>query len=83
MKTISYTKARSNLAATMEEVIESHAPIMIVRQEKKPVVLISLEDYESIEETLYLLRNPYNAKRLMKSIEQYKAGNYEPKELLE
>lgn len=83
MKAISYTKARSNLAYTMEEVIENHAPIIITRQEKKPVVLISLEDYEAIEETLYLMRNPYNAKKLMESVKQFENGEFEEMELIE
>jgi len=74
MKTVSYTKARNELARTMQEVIDDHAPVIITRQDKDSVVMLSLADYESMVETNYLLQAPANARRLLKSIDQADAG---------
>lgn len=76
MKAISYTAARENLAATMDSVCENHDPVIITRNRNQAVVLMSLEDYESLQETAYLLRSPANARRLLESISelQGKAG---------
>lgn len=68
MNAISYTAARENLASTMDRVCEDHAPVIITRNRDQSVVMLSLEDYESLEETAYLLRSPANAKRLLEAI---------------
>ncbi|MER0214965.1 MAG: type II toxin-antitoxin system prevent-host-death family antitoxin [Nitrosomonas sp.] len=68
MDAISYTAVRANLAQTMEQVCNDHLPVIITRKGAAPVVLISLEDYQALEETLYLLRSPANARRLLDSI---------------
>ena len=65
MESLSYSAARKNLAKTMERVCENHAPIAITRRGENAVVMISLEDYEALEVTAYLLRSPKNALRLM------------------
>ncbi len=71
MDTISYTAARNHLAQTMDDVCTDHAPVVITRGKARPaVVMISLEDYQSMEETNYLLRSPNNATRLMASIDE-------------
>lgn len=70
----SYTAARQNLAALMDEVCESRSPIVVTRQKSKSVVLISLEEYSAIEETLHLLRSPRNAARLQESIAELESG---------
>jgi len=82
MRTISYSKLRAELAKTMEEVCEDHAPYLVTRQGGDPVVIISLEEYESLDETAYLLRSPANAKRLRKSIADLDKGTGEDRELL-
>ena len=64
MEIISYTAARAKLAKTMDRVNEDHAPVLITRQRGKPVVLMSLDEYNAMAETDYLLRSPANAKRL-------------------
>ena len=69
MKAISYTAARENLASTINEVCEDRSPVIITRKREQAVVMMSLEDYESLEETSYLLRVPANAQRLQESIE--------------
>ena len=74
MKAINYTNARQHLTDTMFQVCESHTPIVITRRKEESVVMISLDDYEALEETAYLLRSPKNAKRLLDSIEQLEAG---------
>ena len=74
MKAITYTAARENLAATMNKVCEDHDPVIITRKRDQAVVMVSLEDYESLQETAYLLRSPLNAKRLSEGIAQLEKG---------
>ena len=57
MQAISYTSARANLAKTMKKVCEDHNPIIITRKNNEAVVMISLEDYESLDETAYILQS--------------------------
>ena len=63
-----YTDARQNLAKLMDEVCETRAPIVVTRQKSGSVVLLSLDEYTAIEETLHLLRSPRNASRLREAI---------------
>jgi antitoxin YefM len=74
MDTVSYSHTRSNLAQLMDKVCDDHTPLLITRKNRRPVVMISLEDYESIEETNYLMRNPANARRLLESISELEGG---------
>ena len=83
MKAITYTNARQNLAKTMENVCNDHAPIIITRKTTDSVVIMSLEDYEALEETAYLLRSPKNTKRLIESIAQLENGKGTERELIE
>lgn len=83
MKTVTITDARKNLAKTIEKVCDDHVPIVITRQKAESVVLLSLEDYHSLEETAYLLRSPKNAVRLVQSIEEIEAGKAKERLLLE
>lgn len=73
MDTITYTKARSTLAETMERVCDDHAPMLITKKDTS-VVMISLADYQAMEETAYLLRSPRNARRLLESVAQLEGG---------
>ena len=81
MKAISYTHARGDLAKTMERVCDDHVPIIITRRNERAVVMISLEDYEALEETAYLLRSPKNARRLLESIAELQSGGGEERAL--
>ena len=83
MNAITYTQARKNLTSIMNKVCEDHTPIIITHNSENPVVIMSLEDYNSIEETLYLLRSPKNAQRLYKALEQFKQGKYQQHDLIE
>lgn len=83
MDAISYTVARANLAKTMEWVCNDHSPVIITRKRETPVVMISLEDYQAMEETAYLLRSPANARHLLESIAELEAGKGSVKQLIE
>jgi antitoxin YefM len=74
MDAISYTAARENLAATMDKVCNDHAPVVITRNRDQSVVMLSLDEYESLQETAYLLQSPANATRLMKAKEALEKG---------
>ncbi|WMJ08660.1 type II toxin-antitoxin system Phd/YefM family antitoxin [Nitrosomonas sp. sh817] len=74
MNAITDTEAHGNLAEIMERVCNDHLPVIITRKRQAPVVLISLEDYQALEETLYLLRSPANARRLLDSIAELETG---------
>lgn len=85
MRTTSYSELRKNLASMLDQVAEDHAPLLITRDRGKPAaVLISIEDFASYEETQHLLRNPYNADRLLRAIRDLDAGqNSQERELSE
>jgi len=83
MDSISYTKARAQLAKTMNDVCENHEPVIITRSGDDSVVMLSLEDYKSLEETAYLLRSPRNARRLIEAIAELERGGGAERDLAE
>ena len=83
MNAITYTSARSNLAQTMTQVCDDHAPVIITRKAAKPVIMMSLDDYEALAETAYLLRSPENARRLLESIAEISLGKGRERELID
>jgi antitoxin YefM len=74
MKAITYTAAREKLATTMKEVCRNRTPVVITRKRDQSVVMLSLEDFEALEETAYLLRSPANTQRLLRAIESLAKG---------
>ena len=78
---ITYTNAREHLAATMDKVCSEHSPVIIIRNRDQAVVMLSLEDFESLEETAYLLRSPANAQRLLAAVQALEAGRGEPHDI--
>ena len=75
MKTVTYTSARQNLASTMDWVCEDSAPVAITRTgRQQAVVMLSLEEYDRLEETAHLLRSPANARRLLQAMEDLSRG---------
>ncbi|AVR89961.1 type II toxin-antitoxin system Phd/YefM family antitoxin [Thauera aromatica] len=81
MDAISYTAARANLASTMDRVCNNHEPLIITRSGQASVVMVSLDDFQALEETAYLLRSPKNATRLLDAIAELNAGGGNEREL--
>ena len=71
---ISYTSLRENLARVMDEVCDAGSYVVVTRQNARPVVMMSLAEFRSWEETIHLLRSPANAARLMESIAELETG---------
>ncbi len=82
MKTVSYTALRGNLARALDQVNEDREPVVITRRKGAPAVLLALAEYESLEETAYLLRSPANAAHLRRGLAQVKAGKTRRRKLL-
>ncbi|WP_271193935.1 type II toxin-antitoxin system Phd/YefM family antitoxin [Pseudomonas turukhanskensis] len=82
MHVLTFSQARADLKQTMDDVCRDHEPAVITRQRGEPVVMISLEDYNGMRETMYLLGSTANAKRLRSSIDQLRAGKTVTKELI-
>ncbi|MGA9991930.1 MAG: type II toxin-antitoxin system prevent-host-death family antitoxin [Thiobacillaceae bacterium] len=74
MDALTYTSARANLAQTMDRVCDNHEALIITRNKAQAVVMMSLEDYQALAETAYLLRSPKNARRLLESMAQLESG---------
>jgi len=83
MEAVTYTDLRQNLSAYMSKVIENNNPLVITRNNNENLVLIPIDEYNSLIETNYLLSNKNNAEHLRKSIEQHRNGRIKIKELYE
>ena len=83
MDTMTYTAFRNDLASVLDKVNDDHKPVLITRQNGKPAVVISLEDFQAYEETAYLMTSPKNATRLNESIAQVEAGRGTGRGLIE
>lgn len=83
MKTMSYTESRARYAEVLDAVVNDREEVVITRAGHEPAVIVSLDDYESLKETAYLLRSPANARRLLESIDQLEAGRGVERELIE
>ena len=83
MRTMTYSESRAKYAETLSAVVDDREEVIITRVGHEPVVIVSLEDYESLTETAYLLRNPANAARLLASIGRLEAGQGSARDLAE
>ena len=83
MKTMSYTESRARYAQVLDAVGNDREEVVITRAGHEPVVIVSLEDYESLRETAYLMRSPANARRLLDAMERLETGRGVHRELLE
>lgn len=84
MDAVSYSETRANLKAVMDKVVADRAPITITRARgQENVVMVSESEWASIEETLYLLRSPANARDLLAAVRGLEAGGGEEHELIE
>ena len=81
MKTMTYSESRARYAEVLNAVTDDREEVVITRAGHEPVVIVSLEDYQSLKETAYLLRSPANARRLLASIEELENGGGAVREL--
>ena len=75
MDVLTYSEARANLKTVMDRVVDDHVPVVVARRRTRSVVMVSLEDWNSMEATMHLLSTPANAQALRESIAQAEAGN--------
>jgi antitoxin YefM len=83
MRTLTYSESRAKYAETLDSVVNDREEVVITRAGHDPVVIVSLDDYESLKEAAYLLRSPANARRLIASIERLEDGQGAHHELAE
>ncbi|BAH51028.1 type II toxin-antitoxin system Phd/YefM family antitoxin [Rhodococcus opacus] len=83
MRTMTYSESRARYAEVLNAVVDDREEIVITRAGHEPVVMVSLDDYESLKEAAYLLRNPENARRLLASIDRLEAGGGTVRDLAE
>jgi antitoxin YefM len=74
MEIVTYSETRANLKAIMDRVVNDHTPVAITRQRGKPVVMVDLDDWNAMQETMYLLSTPNNAQRLVSAIANAEVG---------
>jgi antitoxin YefM len=80
---MTYSESRAKYAETLNSVVEDREEVIVTRAGHEPVVLVALDDYESLKETAYLLRTPENARRLLASIERLENGGGTERGLIE
>jgi antitoxin YefM len=74
MRTMTYSESRARYAETLDAVVDDREEVIITRAGHDPVVIVALDDYQSLKETAYLLRSPENARRLLASIDRLEHG---------
>ena len=77
MKVTTYSELRQNLAKMLDRVHDDHEPLLVTRSNGDHAVVMSLADFNSYEETLYLTASQVNAQRLAESLLQIKTGKME------
>ncbi len=82
MRIVSFTEARNGLKSVLDQVVNDADCTVITRRDSEDAVVMSLDYFNSLMETVYLLKSPANAEHLRKSIEQYREGNAQEKDLL-
>lgn len=80
---VSYSKLRQNLKEMICIITGSHDPMFITSHKTRMAVLLSYDDYKSLEETAYLIRSPAMAKRLLEAVSDIKKGNVIEKDLID
>lgn len=83
MRTMSYSESRAHYAETLNKVVDDREEVVITRAGHEPVVIVALEDYESLKETAHLLKSPENARRLLASITRLEHGDGVERDLVE
>jgi len=82
MRIVSFTEARNGLKSVLDQVVNDADCTVITRRDSEDAVIMSLDYFNSLMETVYLLKSPANAEHLRKSIEQYREGNAQERDLL-
>lgn len=75
MRTITFSEARSHLKQVIDQVVDDADVAVITRRDAPDAVVMSLETFNSWQETVYLLKTPANAAHLAESIRQLRAGS--------
>ncbi|MCL2557079.1 MAG: type II toxin-antitoxin system prevent-host-death family antitoxin [Treponema sp.] len=75
MNAVTYSDLEQNLESYVDKVFQDKAPLIIARKNSENVVLLSIDEYDSLRETGYLLSSRANAEHLERSISQHKSGN--------
>ena len=83
MKTMTYTESRARYAEVLDQAVNDREEIVITRQGHESVVIIALDEYESLMETVYLMQSPANARHLRESIARHRAGEAVVHDLIE
>lgn len=83
MKIVSFSEARNSLKTVLDGVVNDADTTIITRRDAEDAVVMSLDYFNGLMETVHLLRSPANVKHLNKSIEQFKAGKSKPRELMD
>ncbi|MDQ3525853.1 MAG: type II toxin-antitoxin system prevent-host-death family antitoxin [Chloroflexota bacterium] len=83
MRTLNFSEARNNLKEVLDKVAEDHVATLIKRRDAEDAVVMSLSDYNALQETMYLLSTPANARHLMESIAQLRNGKARTRKLIE
>ena len=80
---LTYSDTRANLKNVMDRVVADRAPVVVTRKRGESVVMVSLADWNAMEETLHLMSSPANAARLAEAIQQLRAGQGGERDLVE
>ena len=83
MNTITINQAEARLRDVIQQIINDVEPTIVTTETGESVVMLSLDEYNAWQETLYLLSTPANAEQLMQSIAEDKAGYSAKQELLD
>ena len=83
MRIVSFTEARNGLKSVLDDVVNDADYTVITRRDAEDAVVMSLEHYNSLMETVHLLKSPANAAHLARSIEQYKSAQVTAREILD
>jgi antitoxin YefM len=83
MQVLTYTDARANLKDVMDQVVDDHEEVVVTRKNGKPVVMVSLDTWNAVRETMHLLSTPANARVLRESIAQLDAGQGAERDLIQ
>ena len=82
MRTMSYTESRARYAEVLDAVVNDREEVVVTRSGHEPVAIVSLDEFEALRETAYLMRSPRNARRLLDAMERLEAAEGEVHDLL-